>query len=586
MQFNPLIPPPGIEPFQYLEHVCQIVASSYYCGEGVISLLRQAISALYKEFGVYDGMVEKYPTFNDVLEYIQNIEKRGRSRDWHDSTIRALQAICHGGLSQIVNVQAPTLKMSELLNRNVFLELGDLGESQKKFIIQSLLTYIYYYSMNRGVKEKFLNAIIIEEAHHILRDTGRTVKEPISDIILKEVREFGVGVIIIDQNPSLISVPALANNFCTIGMYTKHGSDIAALSKAMFLNEEQKEYLGKLDCGYGMVKLAGRVFEVFLVKFPDMKRKGFFIPFETVGIKIESRKQQLERIEKELSSIPYDKNSDPIQVLSDWCKRNKKKTKIENKPSCFRGDSGEISSGLTDSGGISSNRTDSESGIKKEGWNGGISKLSFEEEKQRQLRTSLVLDIERYPFDGIASRNKRLKISARKGKNAVEELIEANIVNKIEIAENNGKRVLLEIDRDARKLIIEKSAKHIKPLPERLGGIEHRYWNNRIAEINRKPGYKVVMENKYNDNGYIDQVVYINDTAKIAIEIETGKSSPLETLQKNISLGFNKIICVATNNDAYNSIRQKLIADNLLSNDKIILIMACKYNSDTIERFK
>ena len=191
-QFNPLIPPPGIEPYQFLEHVCQIVAQSYYCGEGVISLLRKAISSLYEKFGVYDGRTDRYPTFKDVLDYVYNLERKGRSRDWQESTLRSIEAVCHGGLGKIVNVQKPTMQLSELLKKNVFLELGDLGKSQKMFIIQSLLFYIYYYTMNRGVKEKFLNAIVIEEAHHILREHSKTTKEPISDVILKEIRENSI----------------------------------------------------------------------------------------------------------------------------------------------------------------------------------------------------------------------------------------------------------------------------------------------------------------------------------------------------------------------------------------------------------
>ena len=47
-QFNPLIPPPGVEPSQYLELVCQITANAYFAGEGVISLLRKAINSADK----------------------------------------------------------------------------------------------------------------------------------------------------------------------------------------------------------------------------------------------------------------------------------------------------------------------------------------------------------------------------------------------------------------------------------------------------------------------------------------------------------------------------------------------------------
>lgn len=69
-----------------------------------------------------------------------------------------------------------------------------------------------------------------------------------------------MSIVIIDQNPSMISVPALANNFITIGMYVKHGNDIQALSKTIFLKPEQTSSLGRLKPGEAIVMLPGRCY--------------------------------------------------------------------------------------------------------------------------------------------------------------------------------------------------------------------------------------------------------------------------------------------------------------------------------------
>ncbi len=80
----------------------------------------------------------------------------------------------------------------------------------------------------------------------------------------------------IDQHPSLISVPSIGNTYCTIAMNLKHARDVETISKAMGLNEEQKKYLGMLPVGYGIVKLQNRYFKPFLVKVSTSKRKEGF----------------------------------------------------------------------------------------------------------------------------------------------------------------------------------------------------------------------------------------------------------------------------------------------------------------------
>ena len=64
------------------------------------------------------------------------------------------------------------------------------------------------------------------------------------DTALREVREFGVGVTIIDQHPYLISLPALGNAHCKIAMQLETEQDVQAMSAAMLLQGKEKRYLG------------------------------------------------------------------------------------------------------------------------------------------------------------------------------------------------------------------------------------------------------------------------------------------------------------------------------------------------------
>jgi hypothetical protein len=54
--FNPLIPPEGTNASVWLKKLIEIIAHSYYLGEGVMYLLQEAIHAVYIEYGVYSRM--------------------------------------------------------------------------------------------------------------------------------------------------------------------------------------------------------------------------------------------------------------------------------------------------------------------------------------------------------------------------------------------------------------------------------------------------------------------------------------------------------------------------------------------------
>jgi len=122
--------------------------------------------------------------------------------------------------------------------------------------------------MAQPQREMFKHAIIIEEAHHILLKQSGGRKETITDTILREIRELGEAIILIDQHPSLISITALGNSYTTITLNLKHRSDVTAISSAMLLKDEEKEIVGRLPIGSAVVKLQGRWMEPFQVKIP------------------------------------------------------------------------------------------------------------------------------------------------------------------------------------------------------------------------------------------------------------------------------------------------------------------------------
>ena len=266
--FNPLIPPAGTNPKTWLKKLNEVIAHSYCLGNGVLFLLQQAVDAVYEEAGVYDGTVEKWPTFKDVMAKARGMDTRGRESGWLSSTLRALATLCFGDMDKLVNSNNNT-SIDHILDKNVILELDALTQSDKTFFVQSSLLYLHHKRMAEERREDFKHAIIIEEAHHILSDERRSLVggQSVMDIMFREIREFGESLILLDQHPSKISLYALGNTYCTICMNLKHKTDINAMAQCMLLDRD-RDILGSLDIGQAVMKLQGRIARPFQIQIP------------------------------------------------------------------------------------------------------------------------------------------------------------------------------------------------------------------------------------------------------------------------------------------------------------------------------
>ncbi|MFX0097872.1 MAG: ATP-binding protein [Candidatus Hodarchaeota archaeon] len=273
LRFNPLIPPQGTDPRTWLKKIIEVVAHSYFLGEGVMYLLQKAINSVYRRYGVYDGSVNQYPTFRDVLRWFDKYKAKGREANWLSSTLRAISTICFGEMNRLTNIG--NQQIEQLLKKKVILELDALTQSDKIFFIEALLLWIHHYRLREKEREAFKHAVIIEEAHHILsgEKASLTGGESIMETTFREIREFGESLIILDQHPFQISLPALGNTYTTIVMNLKHKKDVNTIAQCMMLDRTEKEYPGNLEIGEAIVRLQGRIMKPFLIKIPEFEIK-------------------------------------------------------------------------------------------------------------------------------------------------------------------------------------------------------------------------------------------------------------------------------------------------------------------------
>jgi DNA helicase HerA-like ATPase len=281
--FNPLIPPPGTNPKTWLKKLIGVIATSYLLGNGSLYVLQESLDSVYQEAGIYSGKISYYPTFRDVIQKVRQFNAKGREAGWLSSTLRALSSICFGEMDTLVNA-GRNENLEHLLTKSVILELDALTQADKVFVTSALLLWIHHRRMVEKTRETLKGIVLVEEAHQILANERGSLLggQSIMEITFREIREFGEGLIILDQHPSQISLPALGNTYCTICMNLKHQKDISAMSQCMLLDGKEADLLGELEVGQAIVKLQGRIPRAFMIELPEFEIKKGAVTDEKV----------------------------------------------------------------------------------------------------------------------------------------------------------------------------------------------------------------------------------------------------------------------------------------------------------------
>ena len=504
LRFNPLIPPEGTPPKVWLKKLIEIACNSFYLGEGVSFLMQEAIDAVYEKFGVYQQKsTHQYPTMSDILLHLQEIKVKGRKALWMDSALRALQTLCFGPISDVINVSSNS-SLDEILKQNAILELDSLANAEKVFFIESLMVWIHHFRLTEQQREILKHVIIVEEAHNIL-DSAE--KDSVINNLMREIRELGESIILVDQHPSQMPIPAMGNTYCTIALNVKHSKDIQALADAMQVSYKDNALFGQIETGRAIVKLQSRFTQPFMIDIPKEP-----LPKGTVT---DSYLSQLYKVDSgdsdeiKTAEIPIDE-------------------KLDIPESCTREET-------------SKNRPINE------------------------LEEMFLRDVLEHPFDGVVRRYSRLNISRRRGNAIREKLIATGVLSALPVFTENGKVILLEPTPAMKKSL----AKFGKKMPNyREGGLAHRYWKSKLNDHFSRLGWTVIEEKSIGDGQFVDLHVE-KDKIKVGVEIEAG-SRGLKNIKKVLEAGYDYVFSFAINGFIRSQLSKKLLKEDVSTGRTIL----------------
>ena len=533
-RFNPLIPPPGCEPNVWIKLIVDVIASAYFGGEGVISLLVAGLDKLSREAGVFDGHVSRWPTVHDLLAWLRGVKLRGRAAMWQASAERILLAMTYGEFGAVVSTQ-DNGHIRELLDHNVVLEMDGLSSNSDRTMFSEALTlYLYRYRLAQGPKNDLTNLIVLEEAHNLLLQRSAETRESVLENSIRTIRQYGMGYVFVDQSASLLSRVAFANCYAILALSQKLRGDIQAISSAMNLSDEQKEALTTLPVGTAVVRLADEHPEPFLVKVP-------LFPVTEGSVSDERVRRQMAGYSAE-SAADRPPPAQPTGITPIPAPEKNNNEQSTHPPS----------PGESDVIGVAGKTSfDSRSNPPKNKRDMSRGEIRF------------LADLAARPVATTVSRYQRLNLSRRKGNAIRQDLTKAGIIEPVPIATRWGQVVLHQVTPLGRAGCI---AADIDPGPAQRPGLAHRFWVGKATEYFEKQGYEVTRDHTIANNGTVDLLAE-KPGQRVAVEIETGKSDVDENVAKTLKAGFDRVVLIATSPEAV-TVCQKAVEQVDLAEDR------------------
>lgn len=220
-----------------------------------------------------DG-VYAFPTLSDVLANIEAVveaqgfgDEAGRLKGEYIGSIKArLGSLVLGSKGFMLDTKR-SLDFVKLLSKKVVLEMEEIRNGAEKSLVMGLVVG----HLLEAIKARFKHSpskeaqhiIVIEEAHRLLskfqpgdNPSKKQAVESFADM-LAEVRKYGECLIIADQIPNKLTPEVLKNTNTKIVHKLFAQDDKQAVSSTIALEEEQMEFLSRLEKGVAAVFSSG-----------------------------------------------------------------------------------------------------------------------------------------------------------------------------------------------------------------------------------------------------------------------------------------------------------------------------------------
>ncbi|EMA41939.1 ATP-binding protein [Halobiforma nitratireducens] len=479
LKFNPLQPPPGVQPAKWGEVIADTFAHTTDLLIGSESYFLEKLRDLYALYDLTEAADRpRYPSVFELKALVAADEiPKASPRYRYKERVWSRLSMMTGFSAEIFDCSRG-YPLEDLLERNVVFELKEPNQHVANFVVEAILTWLYYYRDAQGQRQGLRHVVMFDEAKRVFDVNRERQPEsgfpPIDDLMGK-VREFGEALIIADHEPSKLTDSVKANTNAKLWLSLGSGKDTAEMARTFGLDSEETDFTRTLEKGEAVLKLADR----------DP------VPLQLPGYPLEKTMTEADirqRMQPELDPFSYAERVRPDPFL----------VAIGEQP-----------------------EDDQE-----------------EDEPVGEVAEALLASVAEEPFLSLSERYETIDVVARQGNAAKQELLTLGLIQESEVRTGTPGRnpKLLELT-DAGRQALEDRGYDVADTGRR--GIEHRYWQQQIKEAFETQGFDAEIEFAV-DQRRID-VYAVRGDETVAVEVARSPEHELTNIVKCLEYDVDRV---------------------------------------------
>ena len=275
LSINPFEFPEGVHLLEHLDRIIEVFNASWPMYAAMPALLKEGLEEAYRSCGwdLDSGICmltpKRFPTFKTLLDILPRILKQTEysqevQGNYIGSLVTRVKSMTNGICGKVFCSQSVPDEV--LFDSNAIIDISRLGSAETKSLIMGIMIIrLQEYRANHrsGINEELQHVTLLEEAHHLLRQTSsaqsmeganlRGMSVEILTNAIAEMRTYGEAFVIADQTPSIMSEAVIGNTGTKVIFRLPNINDRIPVGSAVALNDEQVEEVAKLDTGVAVI---------------------------------------------------------------------------------------------------------------------------------------------------------------------------------------------------------------------------------------------------------------------------------------------------------------------------------------------
>ena len=528
LRFNPLQPPPGVTVAKWGEVLTETLAHATDLLIGSQSYFLEKLRQLYRlyEGESADGM---YPSLFELRDLVRADEIPMSSPKFsYKERVDGRLTMMTGFSGEIFDCSTG-YPIEELLDKNVVFELQEPNQHVQTFVVETVLTWIFYYRDAIGHQQGLRHAILFDEAKRVFdanREKQPEAGFPPIDDLMGKVREFGEAMIVADHEPSKLTDSLKANTNAKLWMSLGAGHDVDEMATTFGVEDNKVDFTRTLDRGEAVLATAEQ--NPVPIRLPPYHVEK--TPAE-VALRDEMRAA--------LDELAFE---DRVRPERFW-------------EAIGRFDHGDSAEGAAE-------KPEREADTDSSDWDVG------------EVAEALLASVNDQPFLAISERYDAINVGAKTGNEAKNELLTLDLVWEEEVDSKKPGRnpKLLELT-DQGKRVLDDRGYEVAAVGRR--GITHRYWQQQVKEQYEADGFDVEIEHAVGRE-HID-VYAERDGEQVAVEVACSPEHEVANIRKCLNYGVDRVEVVTLGDDIRNRIEVAVRNEFGEVPDQVAFVSASEY---------